>query len=276
MQNRFVEEALRGKSQATIKTYLHAIKQFANWLEGAGTDLSNYGRSDVQQYIDYLVSKRKSASTVNKIWNAIKIFSKWANKEYSIEDISVIKATNNKNIAPRSLSKIELNRLVREIDRSRNLRDIAILQLILNTGLRVAEAVSLDIFDVEISDRKGHVTVRKGKGNKERTLPLNKEARRALCKYLDGRFDNEEALFLSNRRKRISVRSVQHLIEKHGFNVHALRHTFITGLVRNGEDISIIQSLTGHSTADMILRYSAPTEEDKANAVEDIWVSRNK
>ncbi|MGV3240644.1 tyrosine-type recombinase/integrase, partial [Streptococcus hyovaginalis] len=67
------------------------------------------------------------------------------------------------------------------------------------------------------------------------------------------------------------VRTVQYLIEKQGFNVHALRHTFITGLVRSGQDISVIQSLSGHSSADMILRYSAPTPEDKQIAVEEIW-----
>lgn len=271
MINQFVEEALRGKSEQTIKTYVHAIKQFSEWLEGAGANLSNYARSDVQQYIDYLVSRRKSAATINKIWNGIKKFSKWAEKENTIEDISVVKPLDYKNEAPKSLDRLELNRLVREVDRTENKRDMAILQLLVNTGLRLSEMVSLDKSDIELSERKGHVTVRRGKGNKERTIPLNKEARRSLIKYLEDRSDNEEALFISNRGKRISTRTVQYLLEKNGFNVHALRHTFITGLVRSGQDISIIQSLSGHSSADMILRYSAPTSEDKENAVESIW-----
>ncbi|MCF2649937.1 tyrosine-type recombinase/integrase [Niallia circulans] len=271
MINQFVEEALRGKSEQTIKTYVHSIKQFSDWLEGAGADLSNYARSDVQQYIDYLVSRRKSPATVNKIWNAIKKYSKWSQQVNTIEDISVVKPTNYKNEAPKALDRLELNRLIREIDRTENKRDMAILQVLLNTGLRLSELVALDISDIEVSERKGQVTVIKGKGNKQRTVPLNKEARRALVKYLEERSDNEEALFLSNRGKRISVRTVQYLIEKQGFNVHALRHTFITGLVRNGQDISVIQSLSGHSSADMILRYSAPTPEDKQIAVEEIW-----
>lgn len=271
MINQFVEEALRGKSEQTIKTYVHSIKQFSDWLEGAGADLSNYARSDVQQYIDYLVSRRKSPATVNKIWSAIKKYSKWSQQENTIEDISVVKPNNYKNEAPKALDRLELNRLIREIDRTENKRDMAILQVLLNTGLRLSELVALDISDIEVSERKGQVTVIKGKGNKQRTVPLNKEARRALVKYLEERSDNEEALFLSNRGKRISVRTVQYLIEKQGFNVHALRHTFITGLVRSGQDISVIQSLSGHSSADMILRYSAPTPEDKQIAVEEIW-----
>ncbi|MEC1895567.1 tyrosine-type recombinase/integrase [Cytobacillus firmus] len=126
MINQFVEEALRGKSEQTIKTYVHAIKQFSEWLEGAGANLSNYARSDVQQYIDYLVSRRKSAATINKIWNGIKKFSKWAEKENTIEDISVVKPLDYKNEAPKSLDRLELNRLVREVDRTENKRDMAI------------------------------------------------------------------------------------------------------------------------------------------------------
>jgi site-specific recombinase XerD len=273
MINQFVEEGLRGKSEQTVKTYAHAIKQFSDWLEGAGTDLSNYARSDVQQYIDHLVSRRKSAATINKIFNAIKKFSKWSNKEHAIEDIAVVKSVNYKNEAPKSLDRLELNRLIREVDRSENKRDMAILQLLINTGLRLSELTFLDKSDIEVSDRKGQLIVRRGKGNKERIVPLNKEARRSLAKYLEERSDNQEALFVSNRGKRISTRTVQYLIEKQGFNVHALRHTFITGLVRSGQDISVIQSLSGHANADMILRYSAPTTEDKQNAVENMWIT---
>jgi site-specific recombinase XerD len=272
MINQFAEEALRGKSEQTIKTYVHAIKQFSEWLDGAGTNLSCYARSDVQQYIDYLVSRRKSAATINKIWNAIKKFSKWSHKNNTIEDIAVVKPVDYKNEAPKALNRLEVNRLIREIDRNDNKRDMAIVQLLINCGIRLSELVFLDRSDIVLSDRKGEVKVRKGKGNKERSIPLNKEARRALVKYLEERSDTEEPLFLSNRGHRISTRAVQYILEKQGFNVHAMRHTFITSLVRNGQDISVIQSLSGHTSAEMILRYSAPTEEDKENAVEDLWL----
>jgi integrase/recombinase XerC/integrase/recombinase XerD len=142
---------------------------------------------------------------------------------------------------------------------------------LLMTGIRVAELVALDRSDVDLSDRKGSLVVRSGKGNKERTLPLNVDARRAIENYLDERTDSNPALFISNRQERISIRSVQHLMEKNGHNVHQTRHSFITGLVRAGEDISVIQSLSGHSSADMILRYSMPSNDDKQRAVERIF-----
>jgi site-specific recombinase XerD len=271
MLNQFLSEGLRGKSATTIKTYAHAIHQFESWLEGAGTNLSDYARSDVQQYIDYLSAKKKSASTINKLWNAIKSYSKWARKNDTIMDIAVVKVADLKKQAPKAMDKIERSKLIRDIDRTGNKRDYAILMTLLMTGIRVSELVALDRTDVDLSDRKGSLVVRLGKGNKERTLPLNVEARRSIEKYLEHRSDSQPALFISNRVERISIRSVQHLMEKNGHNVHKTRHSFITGLVRAGEDISVIQSLSGHSSADMILRYSMPSEEDKQRAVERMY-----
>ncbi|EGL84002.1 integrase family protein [Caldalkalibacillus thermarum TA2.A1] len=273
MISRFINEGLKGKSKPTIRTYEHALKQFEQWLHGAGTDLEGYSRSDVQRYLDYLVANKKSAATINKIWNAIKKYSRWAGKEDAIEDIAVIQPPQYYTEAPKSLSQVERNRLIREVDRSGNKRDFAIVQMLFNTGLRVSELVSLDRSDVEISERKGSVKV-VGKGNRERIVPLNKETRRALQRYLDERTDSHPALFLSNRGQRISVRSVQYLLEKHGVHPHQLRHTFITGLMRNNIDIAVIQSMSGHTSTKMIVRYSQPTEEDKTQAVEELWYKK--
>lgn len=271
--DQFIEKGLIGKTESTKKTYKNVLIQFEKWLDGAGTTLNDFARADVQQYVDYLVANKKSASTINKAFNAIKKFCSWVDKNVAVEDINIVKQIDYKKQAPKALNRKELLGLIREVDRDGNKRDIAIVQTLLNTGLRVSELVGLDKDDIDISDRKGEITVRNGKGNKERNIPLNKEARRAITKYLEERCKNQSALFLSNRGERISVRSVQHMVNKYGFNVHALRHTFITGLVRSGQDISVIQSISGHNSADMVLRYSAPTEEDKQNAVENIWSS---
>lgn len=267
----FAEEGLRGKSDSTAKTYVHSIQKFEEWLDGAGTTLQDYARTDVQQYINFLVSRERSPAYINKIWNAIKSFSRWANKMETIEDINVVKVKDYREEAPKSLSRNEQNRLIREVDRTGNARNFCIIMVLANTGVRLSELVSLNRTPavLEISERKGSMRVI-GKNNKERIIPLNAETRRAITKYLEERNDNNPALFLSNRGKRISVRTVQHVVEKHGFNVHALRHTFITRLVRGGEDNSVIRSLSGHASADMILRYSAPTAEDKQNAVQNL------
>lgn len=273
MLNTYQEDGLRGKSKQTRKTYLFSISKFKDWLDGAGTDLEGYSRSDVQQYIDYLVSKSYSASTINKHWSALKHFSRWQNKLDAIEDISVITPPNILNEAPKALTRNEVNKIIRELDRFGNERNFAIAQTLINTGIRLNELVNLDRTDLHISERKGTLKVRFGKGNKERQLPLSSETRRAITKYLETRDDSIDAMFLSNRGRRISERTVQHIFEKYGVNVHSLRHTFITKLVRNGEDFSLVQSLSGHTTADMVMRYSVPSEEDKEEAVSRMWLS---
>lgn len=266
----FLEHGLRGKSATTINTYASGLSLFERWLQGAGTDLVSFSRADLQQYIDYLAAKKKSAATINKAWHAIKSYCRWAKKMDAVEDVAVVKQPDIKKQAPKALDKIERNRLLREIDRTGHKRNIAIITLLLHTGLRVSELVSLDRQDMEISERKGELRV-VGKGNKERVIPLSVEARRTLIKYLEERVDDDSALFLSTHGTRISVRSVQHLMERYGFHAHQMRHTFITGLVRAGQDISVIQSLSGHASADMILRYSMPSEEDRQMAVEGLY-----
>jgi integrase/recombinase XerD len=251
----FREEGLRGKSVTTVKTYMYCLEQFEKWLDGTGTNLEEFSWSDVQQYIDFLAVKKKSASTINKIWNAIKKYCKFVHKEECIEGISVVKAPDYKKKAPQALSRNECNHLIRGIDLTGNKRNFAILMVLLNTGIRVSELVSIDQTDIELSERKGRLTVI-GKGSKERTIPLNSETRRAIHRYLEERTGQHPALFLSNRGKRISVRTVQNLIHKYGYHVHQLRHTFITDLQRSGTDLIFIQSLSGHSSLEILSRYS--------------------
>jgi integrase/recombinase XerD len=267
----FLIHGLARHSSSTIRTYRYVLEQFAEWLEGAGANLETFARSDVQQYIDYLTAKGKSAATINKVWNAIRSFAQYANKTDAIDDIRVIKMPDYRNEAPKALDRNDRNRVIREADRSGNKRDFAIIMMLLGTGIRVSELCALNRSDIEISERKGTARIR-GKGNKERYVNLNAEVRRALKLYLDSRTDEQEALFLSNRNKRISVRSVQVICNKYGVHPHALRHTFITDLVRKGIDLTTVQALSGHASFDMVARYSKPSEEDKQAAVERLFI----
>jgi integrase/recombinase XerC/integrase/recombinase XerD len=266
----FIQEHLFNKAETTKETYRQALVQFEKWLMDTGTDLSDFVRTDVQMYIDYLAAGKKSAATINKVFNAIKSYCRYTGKMKSVENIRVIKQPDILNQAPKALDKKEMHRILREAEKKENPRDFCIIVLLLNTGLRVGELVKLDRSDVELSERKGEITVRWGKGGKAAKLPLNNEARRALKEYLDTRKDNHPALFLSNRGERISKRTVQHIMEQLGINAHALRHTFITRLVRNNVDFSVIQSLSRHASANMIIRYSKPSRQEIEEAINGI------
>jgi len=268
----FLREGLKGKSETTLKTYNQSLNLFATWLDGSGADLNIYARTDVQQYIDYRVAKKCAASTINKDWSAIRKFSSWLGKDEAIEDIRVIEMPNILNQAPKALYRIERNRLLRDADRYASKRDFAIIVTLLNTGMRVSELCNLDREDLTFSERKGYIRIR-GKRNKERDVPANPEVRRAIEKYLEERNDQHASVFISNYNKRISSRTVQRILQKFGHHPHELRHTFTTELVRAGEDWSVIQKLTGHESFQMIQRYSAPTEEDLEDAVNNIYTS---
>jgi site-specific recombinase XerD len=256
------------KADTTIRTYKQTInKKFNEYLYGVGTDLFEFGRIDVQTFVDKLLQDGKRATTINKDFAAITTFCKWMDCEEKTKGIRVVEMQQSRNTAPKALDDLEKNRLLREVERKENKRDIAIVSVLLNCGLRVAELTSMKRKDVEMSERKGVIRV-VGKGQKEREVRMNSKVRFALTEYLDTRSDSQEAVFLSTHRKPISIRSVQTMLQKYGVHPHALRHTFVTGLVRNGEDFSLIQSLTGHKSADMVMRYSRPTVEEQDDAVE--------
>jgi integrase/recombinase XerD len=266
-------QGFTGKSPSTQRTYRYVLERFADWLQEAGTDLDGYARMDIQQYVDALLSQGKRAASVRKVFFAIRAFSVASGNQEAVTDIRLPQAPNVLQIAPDSLDRVERNRLMRELDRTGKRRDIAIVWLLIYTGLRVNELVSLNRSDLVISERKGSIRV-VGKGNKERVIPLAPEARRAIQMYLEERHDPNPALVLSNRGGRISVRRVQNMLQRYGVHPHQLRHTFITGLVREGEDMAVVQSLSGHASADMVMRYSRPTEEDRQRAVDHLFLDK--
>ena len=266
----FINEAMQGRSENTVKSYKQSLLKFSEWLEYSGTDLEGYARTDVQQYIVYMQSSKKAASSVNRELAAIKAFSRYAGKEHAIENLRVIKAAKPTDKAPEWLERNEINAILRETDRKKNKRDHAIVQTLLNCGLRVSELVNLDVVDYQVSERKGSIRV-VGKGLKERYIPVSAECRHAINAYLAQRNDDNEALFLSNYGKRISVRSVQHMLEQYGIHAHQLRHTFVKRLVDSGVPIPTIQALTGHSSAEMVAWYSKPSEKDLINAIDKVF-----
>ncbi len=163
-------------------------------------------------------------------------------------------------------------------------RDYAITTLFLNCGMRLSELVGINTNDINFSDCKLNVI---GKGNKERTIYLNKACMKAIADYLqvrpkenikhDSRY-SEKALFLSERRERISNRTVQHIIAKElqkagldckKYSVHKLRHTAATLMYQYGQvDIRALQELLGHESISTTEIYTHVNNEQVRDAVE--------
>jgi len=186
--------------------------------------------------------------------------------------------------APRALTVDQTRRLLRAAERGAlpgtagGVRDRAILTVLLFTALRIAELAALNTSDVAISARKGLVTVRRGKGDRYRQVPLNAEARDTLDAWLAIRAklpnSDREPLFLSLKGQRLSARAidlaVRHL-DQHAdveTSAHTLRHTCLTRLVRAGNDIVLVAELAGHSRLETTRRYSLPSDADRQAAMD--------
>lgn len=266
----FIVEAMQGKADNTVKAYRYSLEKFAEWLDGSGTNLSEYGRVDVQQFIANMQASKRSASGVNREIAAVKAFSRYAGKSDAIEALRMTKPPKATQKAPEWLDRNKVNEVLRTTDRKKNRRDYAIVCTLLYTGVRVSELVALDKADISIGERTGQLIVRKSKNGSERLIPLNSEARKAITDYLAQRVDDHEALFLSSLSKRLSVRSVQAMLNEFEIKPHNFRHTFIKRLVDDGKSIATIKALSGHSSAEMIAWYSAPSIDDLSNAVESL------
>lgn len=160
-------------------------------------------------------------------------------------------------------------------------RNLAIITLFLNCGMRLSELVGINIKDIDFSENKLNVI---GKGNKERTIYLNKACVNAINNYLQDRpkegikFDSRDALFLSEQRRRISNRTVQYIVKEemrlagidaNKFSVHKLRHTAATLMYKYGNvDIRALQELLGHESIATTEIYTHVSNDQVRNAVE--------
>jgi integrase/recombinase XerC len=183
--------------------------------------------------------------------------------------------------APRALDADEQRRLLREAERA-SARDRAIVVLLLYTALRLAEVVALDVDDVRISARKGVVIVRSGKGDAFREVPLNALVRQVLEEWLTDRAsrarEDERALIVGRGGRRLSKRAVDDAVRAVGraagleLSAHVLRHTCLTGLVRDGNDLVLVAELAGHRRLETTRRYSLPSAADRQAAMERLEI----
>lgn len=165
---------------------------------------------------------------------------------------------------PRTLPPEQTGMLMQSTDASADVRDAALLGVMYGCGLRVSEAVGLDIGDVDL--RTAELRVH-GKGGKQRVVPLADGVMRLLADYLQQRLQQdagESAVFLNNRGHRLSPRSVQRMLKKRALATgadtsatpHRLRHSFATHLLAGGVDLRAIQELLGHSSLATTERYT--------------------
>lgn len=294
------------KSPNTIKEYNYDLATFLKYIKlhfglTTETDFSNIiindmdidiikkiTLDDIHSFISYLATELRSkpATRARKV-SSIRVFFKYLSAKAKLIEINPaqnLETPKQDKRMPKYLTLDDSKKLLNAAgneDNRNNLRDYAITTLFLNCGMRLSELVNINIKDIRFDECKMTVI---GKGNKERTIYLNNACMRAIHEYLQIRpkegvkYDSKDALFLSERRERISNRTVQHIIknelQKAGldtnkYSVHKLRHTAATLMYQYGNvDIRALQELLGHASISTTEIYTHVENERVRNAVE--------
>ncbi|MCS7163749.1 MAG: tyrosine recombinase XerC [Thermodesulfovibrio sp.] len=253
----------KGDSPHTFRAYRKDLEEF---FEFAKVEPEKVDPIVIRGFISEQILKGKSKTTVARKLSTLRSFFSYLYSEGLIKNnpARVVSSLKIKRNIPRFLTVDDAFRLVEAPSEESFTvqRDRAILELFYSSGIRVSELCGLNIEDLDL--KQGLIKV-KGKGKKERIVPLGKKAKEALKKYLAIRHLvrikkkislDDTPLFINNRGKRISDRQVRRIVEKYAKIIgvvekvtpHTIRHTFATHLLMEGADLRVIQELLGHTS----------------------------
>ena len=244
-------------SEATRKEYRVDVEEFARWLGRRGASLDAV---DVRVLADYATElgrarpRKLAPATIGRKLAAVRSFLRFTLGPARVPDASL--AARRPRRLPETPRAEEVDAALGSLDGDGALavRNRALVELVYSAGLRSAEAVGLDLADVDFEQEQLHV---RGKGGKERVVPLGEEAAHWLARYLrDARPQlargAENALFLSARGRRLDTSTLRRTFA----HPHRLRHAFATHLLEGGADLRTIQELLGHSSLSTTQVYS--------------------
>jgi integrase/recombinase XerC len=268
-------EAEKGYSENTVAGYLRDLREFQESLS-ENTEVTAISSKHIRSFVVGLHQKNSSSSVARKL-STLRTFFRFLKRENKVQHnpLAGISGPKIGKKIPVFLTVDEVFQLLEEPgEKDRFMRrDRAILEFLYSTGIRVAELVSRDLSDLDFDSEV--VSVR-GKGNKERLVPVGRHAKAALELWLSqreqlmrdranrGRQVEHNALFLNGRGSRLTVRSVERLVKSYGERAgisqtvtpHALRHSFATHLLEMGADLRSVQELLGHSSLSSTQRYT--------------------
>jgi site-specific recombinase XerD len=252
--DRFLEHG--GLSESTQRAYASDLRAFAAWLEACGLTFEDVDARVLSDWVGALGSGRDrlAPTSISRRLAAVRSCLRYTFGPAAVPEASLSPSRSRRlPDAPKAAEIEELLELA-EGDSPLALRNRALLELLYSAGLRSQEAVTLDLGDVDFDRELVHV---RGKGGKERVVPLGEEAALHLARYLrDGRpalaKGANDALFLSVRGRRLDTSTVRRLLR----HPHRLRHAFATHLLEGGADLRVIQELLGHASLSTTQIYS--------------------
>ena len=273
-------EVERNVSAHTRIAYIADIQEFTRFLHNnnfikSQDEIINVEPENIREYLSYLYRQKVKKVTVNRKVSSLRAFYKYVLRTGKIKNnpAEMIQTLKTEKYMPTFLSVDEMFELLKERDESSvlSLRNRAILEIFYSSGLRLSELAGLDLIDLDFNQKLVKV---RGKGRKERIVPVGGPALKAVQEYLEKigeiRKDTngdilKKPLFLNARGERITTRSIARIVNeitsKSGIgrkiSPHALRHSFATHLLNAGADLRSIQELLGHESLSTTQKYTA-------------------
>jgi integrase/recombinase XerC len=272
----------RNLSDNTISAYENDLKQFMEFLrEQLGCrrlSVRHVSRLSIRHFLSHLRTQGIKGSTLRRKLAAIKCFMRYmcTRENLKVNPAAAIKMPKKEKRLPSFLDIVDIDKVM-ELPRQDGFagsRDLAILELFYSTGIRLSELHDLNVADMDLF---GEVIKVKGKGRKERMVPLGRVAARAMRAYLPERARflsgrkriDEVALFINRFGRRLARRGIQrvvkHYLEAVGnlkqMSPHVLRHTFATHMLDRGADLRAVQELLGHASLSSTQIYTHVTTE---------------
>jgi len=282
----------KGKSQNSITSYGSTLRRFGQFyrdeLGKPGPYISRLQETDILSFVHHFRSiKYHSSSSINLYIAALKSFSRYI-LEKRLHKRDITQDLKSYSVPPAPLNKSRLSskeckRLIASINLNdkHGVRDYAIMQLLIQCGLRTYEISQLTIDDVDLYRTSGRIKIRDEKTRHDRFIPLNTTVRNALRKYIDARGSSagKSPLFISQKGidKALSTKRIQYLVKKYlcaagrkDLSARDLRNNLARGLYEKTKDLSIVQNVLGHKNITTTARYVKPTEKELAAAIEKV------
>jgi len=273
----------QGHPETTISSYLSDVNQYFE-------QYSSLSRDNILQY----KSQFKEANTINRKLTSLKQYNEYLYDNRLIDALYINKSYYvklQKKGNPLNVTDKEVENFFNRVNKSNNLRDIALTYLIANTGIRREESTNVKLSDIDFT--KAKITVYEGKGNKQRELPLNNDTIKILKQYIDyrngvretGRLNykyskESEYLFLSERAIKIAKETVNAIFKLYkGDNItpHQLRHYYATIMIES-ESLNLLElkKVLGHDTVKTTEIYAEARQETIAKKINKVTIGFKK
>lgn len=252
---------LKGLSPRTLSYYDDTLKRMSKWCIKSFLELTT---DDIKEYLRFMQAKNNCSKTsVNNTRRIISSFYAWLENDelILINPIKAIPQIKESKKVKKAFTDEEVERMRTEVYNTNNHRNIAIFEMLLSSGLRISELLSLKQDDISLADCKG---VCLGKGNKQRIFYFSEKAKLSTMEYLKSRKDDNDYLFVQARAPfnqlgvsgaETMIRGISRKAEVTNVHPHRFRRTLATRLIRKGMEIDQVSKILGHESLSVTQRY---------------------